>query len=133
MKILPESVNETIRRLNPEIYKPFRVTEGTNDPNLNDESAFHEEIISYLKSVGVHGIVHSRCDKAATIQVGVPDLLFSWKGVPVALEAKVQGRKATTAQLGWLLALELDGWIVSVVRSMTDVQEALDRAKSRDL
>lgn len=128
---LPEHVNETIRRLNPEVYKPFRVTEGQADPDLDDESAFHEEIIDYVKSLGVHGIVHSRCDQATTVQVGVPDLLFAFQGAPVAFEAKVKGRKPTPAQLGWLKALELDGWTVAIVRSMADVVAVLEQAKLR--
>lgn len=101
------------------------------DPALDDEGKFHEEIIAYLKSIGVHGIVHSRMDQPTTQQVGVPDFLFAVNGVPVALEAKVKNRKATPAQLGWLQALSMDGWVTMVVRSLEDVKTALSVAANR--
>lgn len=106
---------------------------GTPDPALDDEGKFHEEIIAYLKSVGVHGIVHSRMDQPTTQQVGVPDFLFAVNGVPIALEAKVKNRKPTPAQLGWLQALSMDKWVTAVVRSLKDVQEALEVARKRVL
>lgn len=108
-------------------------TLGTTDSDLDDESKFHEEIIAYLKSLGVRGIIHSRTDQPTTQARGVPDLLFALDGVPVALEAKVKNRKPTPEQHGWLTALTLDGWITALVRSMADVQTALGRAKSRSV
>lgn len=107
-----------------------------NPPSVSDqddESKFHEEIMSYLKGVGIHGVVHSRMDKPTTVQEGVPDFLFAYAGVPVALEAKVKSRKVTTAQFGWLLALDMDGWVCKTVRSLSDVSDALETAKSRRL
>lgn len=103
------------------------------DETLDDESKFHEAIIAYLKSEGVHGIVHSRMDQPTTQQVGVPDFLFAVGGVPVALEAKVKGRKTTLAQTGWLMALSLDGWVTMVVRSLEDVKKAVSDARNRVL
>lgn len=100
---------------------------------IDDEGKFHEEIIAYLKAEGVHGIVHSRMDQPTTQQVGVPDFLFAVKGVPVALEAKVKGRKTTLAQTGWLMALSLDGWVTMVVRSLEDVKKAVSDARKRVL
>lgn len=105
---------------------------GTPDPELDDEAAFHEELIAYLKANGVRAIVHSRTDQPTTQQVGVPDLLCAYQGVPIAMEAKVKGRKPTPAQLGWLKALELDGWVTGVVRSMADAAAILEMARKRN-
>lgn len=115
------------------LAKHIPAAAGTPDDSLEDEGKFHDEIIHYLRRQAVMGIIHSRLDRKSTVQVGVPDLIFAFHGVPVALEAKVRGRKPTPEQRGWLKALEMDGWVVSVVRSMKDVQEALDRAKARTL
>lgn len=109
--------------------KPFNISQS--DDELGDEGKFHEEIIAYLKIIGVHGIVHSRMDQPTTQQVGVPDFLFAVGGVPVALEAKVKNRKPTPAQLGWLAALKIDGWTTAVVRSMAHVTTVLDEARGK--
>lgn len=101
----------------------------TNGPD--EESAFHDEIMSYLRRAGIRGVVHSRMDKASTQAKGVPDFLFAVEGVPVALEAKVKGRKVTPEQAGWLTALRLDGWITSVVRSIKDVAHVLGQAREK--
>lgn len=110
---------------------------GENNPHVtsdqDDESKFHEEIMTFLKRAGIHGVVHSRMDKATTQQCGVPDFLFAYSGVPIALEAKVKNRKVTPEQAGWLTALGMDGWLCRVVRSLSDVAEALEAARAKHL
>lgn len=122
-RMTQEQVNAYIARRLPQ-------ADGTADADLDDEGAFHERIMAYLKGIGVRGIVHSRMDQATTQARGVPDFLFAIDGVPLALEAKVRNRKPTPEQLGWLAALRLDGWHTAVVRSMADVETTVQQAKS---
>lgn len=102
-------------------------------PETDETGEFHGKIMEYLKSQGIRAIVHSRTDKKTTQERGIADFLCVFNGVPIALEAKTGKGKLSVEQKGWLLAAELDGWVVSVVRSLADVQDALEAAKARRL
>jgi hypothetical protein len=59
--------------------------------------------------------------KRSALPVGWPDFTFVYLGIPLALEAKVQGRKPRPNQAEMHVKLRRNGWQVFVVESLADV------------
>ena len=89
------------------------------------EKNLQNQIANYLRQ---HDIFFGcqRMDRRSNIVVGWPDFWFVFRGVPIALEAKVGNRKQEPAQLAAQIRMERDGWRYCVVRSVEEVKAILD-------
>ena len=92
---------------------------------IRQECDLQAQICDYLRLRGVRAIVRARMDKKTTTTVGTADLCFCWHGRPFALEVKMPGRKATSAQEAWMRDACEDGWICAVVTHLDDVKNLL--------
>ena len=93
-------------------------------PSKQSESEIQEAISAYLRGFGRDcQFVRSRMDKPTTYALGTPDFVGVLRGVPFALEVKRPGCKETREQAGQIMAWQLAGARVAVVRSLTEAQE----------
>lgn len=92
------------------------------------EKALHKQILDWLHMKGVKGVIRARMDRKSTLPVGVPDMLFSVKGVPVAIEVKVGKNQPSSEQKVWMADLKADGWMTGIVRSLDDVIQIYNMA-----
>jgi len=89
------------------------------------EKDLHNLIQNELTRRGIFAI-HSRTDRKTTQQVGVPDFIFCFPGVPIAVECKLPGAKLTDDQAYVAAKMQKNGWLYFVVTSYEEFREILD-------
>ena len=94
-----------------------------DDAHVGPEKLLQKVCHNRLSLLGVRYIVHLRagvktCD-------GLPDLIFVWKGHPIAVELKQKQGRIDDEQRSALLAMQSDGWMVSVIYSLPMLDEFL--------
>lgn len=88
------------------------------------EKDLRNQIESWLRLQGVE-VIRARTDKRSTINVGAPDLIFAWAGLPIAFEVKMPGEKLDPDQVVMREAMIHDGWYWFTVHSLDQAKEAL--------
>lgn len=90
------------------------------------ESDLHEAIINECNRRGWCA-VHSRMDRATTVQIGTPDfIIFADAGRVFAVECKSKTGKLSTEQLATQAWLKRLGHTLHVVRSFREFIEVID-------
>jgi len=67
----------------------------------------------------------SKMNKRSRYTKGAPDFIFAWRNLPFAFECKVNKREPSTDQIDCHAHMRRNGWMVFVVRSLTQAQELL--------
>ena len=99
--------------------------DGWKRPDAHDgpEKTLQKVCHNRLSLLGVRYIVHLR--SGAKTCDGLPDLIFVWKGRPIAVELKQRTGRIDDAQRSALLAMQADGWLVSVIYSLPQLDDFL--------
>jgi hypothetical protein len=103
-----------------------------NEPFKGSEAELHKLVIQWLEMKGVRAIIHSRMDEPTSQRVGTIDLHFcvnvEGRGVPVAIELKVDGKQPKPKQREWMEDCVMDGWITGCAWSLDDVISIYNKA-----
>lgn len=91
------------------------------------ESKIQADIIKYLK--GIPDLVVVKKDAGAYSKAGVSDLLISFRGHFIAMEVKRPGEKPTKLQEKFLRDVAGSGGLSTVVYSLDDAKEFIDRLR----
>jgi hypothetical protein len=81
-------------------------------------------MVDEIRSRGVTSILKTHGSPFQ--QAGWPDLLFSFAGIPVAIEAKQPGKSPTRLQQTVHAKMRKDGWIVLVLSSRESLRDRLN-------
>ena len=92
------------------------------------ERELHKLINNELLRRGIEP-VHSRTDRRSTNNVGLPDFLFAYLKVPVAMEVKLPGKPLHPKQVEMRdkMADPTNGWYHVVVRSFDEARRVLEQ------
>lgn len=123
--ILPDAM---LRAMRPEdrasLGKAGQTSEEAQAKFLaGEEDKLQEAIRKYLTLHGIHFINPSMRRRSA-LPKGWPDFTFSYRGTPMAVEAKTEVGKCDADQLECHARLTKDGWSVLVARTLDDIQRA---------
>jgi hypothetical protein len=147
MKDIPQSVSQSTRKRNPNLYggqsmkgtperldaaaKPGnRLIEGypaapaTPKHDAVSERKVHDQIANWLR-LNQTWFHHSRMDRKTTSECGTPDFIFAWRGQPVAVEVKVAGNTLSEDQVRVKNEMALSLWNHRVVSSLPEMIEYL--------
>jgi hypothetical protein len=94
--------------------------------DAKSEKVFQDQIASLLRHREIF-FGQQRMDRRSNIVIGYPDFWFCYRGVPIALEAKVGSNQQTPEQIEAQRKMTENGWNYYVVRSLTEVKEILER------
>lgn len=88
------------------------------------EKTIQGEIAQYLR---LHEIQYIKPDmrKKSPLPKGWPDLTFAYRGVPLALEAKILGEKPREDQAEMHEKLRANGWRVETINGVADIQRIM--------
>lgn len=81
------------------------------------EKELQGQIENMLRLADVHWPMRQRTDKRSNLPLGTPDILFVFRGVPVAWEIKMPGQKPREDQERAMRDMTADGWKCAVVKS----------------
>lgn len=96
--------------------------------NVSSERQLQNDSFAWLSQNGASAIVwHFRMDKATTCFSGVSDFVFLFRGKFVAAEAKIGANKATKAQQEYIDAVNANGGIGFVFRSVDELRANLEQ------
>lgn len=90
---------------------------------VEHEKDLHNAITAWCRNQ--HPIVpclEARMDKRSTIGVGIHDITIWYRGQVLCLELKSKHGKLTREQAGWKLLMELQGFQVHVITSMSQFE-----------
>lgn len=82
----------------------------------------HEPIIKWCKDRGA-AFIRARSDLPSTIAKGAPDFTIFYQGRVFLFECKSKTGKVKPEQLGWHIQAGNNGFIVHVIRSMSEFLE----------
>lgn len=71
------------------------------------------------------GKIPGRINRSKYIRNGVPDILGSWYGRPLAIEVKTKTGRVSPEQKSFIEDATARGWIAFVARSLGDVKQIL--------
>lgn len=87
---------------------------------IKDEADLQAGLIGLLECRGVREVTVSRMDKRTTTKNGTPDLMATYKGIPIKWEAKLPKKNPRQDQADVLHGMTRDGAKTAVVRSMAE-------------
>lgn len=137
MPIKPNEIPDSMLRCMGKKHRPkgnagMTQAEAGAKQNARLEKEVHVQIENWLRINGIVAI-HSRMDKKATVQRGLPDFVFVWRGygdvgsgehptlvVPVAVEVKT-GSRMSQVQEAVRTQMEENGWNYYVVGTLQEV------------
>lgn len=125
---IPLNPSESFKKRNPHLFALVvqhpcggLFIETERKPRGRGERQLQDLIADYLRLRGIC-FYRARMDKPTTGRVGWPDFTFALNGQAWALEVKVGDAKPTEAQQATMMAMQTDGWMVRVVRSVDEVR-----------
>ena len=128
--------NNILKCMAPEDRKPLGKAGLTSEEALlreafDRESKLQKLINNFLLLRGIHGVWAST-HKKTTTKKGTPDFLFAFRGVPVALEVKMEGRHLEPEQeaMRQKLTDRTNGWRHYLVTSVEQVKRIIDLIES---
>ncbi len=130
MRFSSNSIPDHILKLMPKEDRPAGVI-GMTRTEINEvqETKSEKELQNLIQNyLGLRGIFagRQRMDKRSNLVIGWPDVFFSYKGIPIALECKVGAGKQTQEQKEAQVKMEANGWRYFEVRSLQEVKIILD-------
>lgn len=96
---------------------------------VKNEKELQEQIRGYLEQNNTV-VIRSRMDKKTGTPVGTPDLLFAVRGMAVAFEVKLPGRRTTPEQDKMMKRMSANGWSCFVVYSFDEAIEIYRKLSS---
>ena len=88
---------------------------------VDRESKLHDQISAWCRGqVPAPAVIHSRMDRATGFTPGTPDFVLLWRGRCILAECKEATGKVSPAQAVWHHLAEVNGFPVSIVRSMSE-------------
>jgi hypothetical protein len=103
---------------------------------MSPEGAIKHEICNWLEIKQIQGKclfwinqagkIPGRINRSKYLRNGVPDILGSWEGRPLAIEVKTKTGKVSPEQKKFIEDALARGWIAFVARSLDDVKQVLD-------
>jgi hypothetical protein len=97
---------------------------------VREEKELHIQVISLLYRNDIV-YVHASMFKRSTLPAGYPDFSFVYLGIPVAWELKVGKNTTSIEQNKMISKLDENGWLVYILRSLTECQACLDRIREQ--
>ena len=95
--------------------------EAQDSAVAKSERELQNMIVAMLRRNGIW-VIQQRMDKRSNVAEGTPDILFVVRGIAVAMECKMPGKKPTKQQDEAMHIMETNGWRCFVI---TDYADAL--------
>jgi len=86
----------------------------------------HDLTVAIRQLLKIYGIFHWKVHQSLGCTPGVPDILGIYKGKMLGIEVKTKNGKVSPAQQGFIDAINREGGLVFVARSVDDVMEKLE-------
>ena len=120
--ILPENIRRCMPKEDRKALDTPTMPESLAKAGAKREKQLQERCMVLLRLHGVLRPNRSRMDKRKTDMVGWPDIVFCFRGRPVAWECKLPSEKLTPDQVVVADEMVTDGWTYQVIQSEEDAR-----------
>jgi hypothetical protein len=94
--------------------------------------SIHTPILEWCRQqTPMPAVIHSRSDKRASTNLGVPDFVILWHGNCILIEAKTKTGKLSFHQNVWKHLAEVNEFPVHIIRSYDEFLKLVEEIKTR--
>lgn len=123
--LLPDNILRLMSKEDRKALKQKTAEEKSATAEDKSEKELQDQVTALLRRREIP-FIHASMMKRSTLPIGWPDYSFARRGVPMCFECKTERGKLTKEQEVMHRRLKSQGWVVLVIRSLKEAQDALE-------